>query len=933
MSGQGTDKTAERPMGKAILAVKVVFFTVLLVSFAGLIYFSSIDRSSPLDYSDPVFIEEWTVTMPDGSVETGGRSFRNNGKKTGVFVVTSYLPDAITDDSYLCFIIGGDAQILINGELRADFDAARDMVIPGGCVKRFYMRIPLEPGDAGAKVTIIRKSLFRSGFVYQNTFVADSGAFFRFMMDRYGLSFILAALLLIFSSVIVIVSLIMAIIYRKRIEMFYGAMSVVVISAWLISNSFLYPFIFGHYHVDGVFNYMMALMLPFCLAFYLDALQHGRYRGIMRVILVVNAISLVVWPVLHLTGIFPFPSALIYIDGIQAVALFVVAGLLVLEVVRGLIKEYIYTAIGLSGFMLCGVGEIIVLNFLPIMNGDILMLAGLTFMLALTVVQQIVDLMKANEEGRRVVDLSEAKTRFLASMSHEIRTPINAILGMNEMILRENTDPVIADYAGSVKSSGQMLLMLVNDVLDFSKIEAGKMEINEAEFSFSSLLRNIMPMLTERADEKDLTLSTHIVNSVPDGQISDEFRLRQILINLINNAIKYTDAGFVSLTLDGEYETDDRYRLRMSVKDTGRGISEEDQKHLFEAFSRADTKKNRNIEGTGLGLAIVKNIVDPMNGTISVKSRYGEGSEFIVELPVRVTDRTPVEEDYDKHAEKTASAAGGDFYAPDACILAVDDNNSNLRIVKLFLKRVGIVPELCDSGTKAISMCRSKHYDLILLDHMMPDPDGIVTLKKIRSDPDSVNRDTPAIVLTANAVAGSREIYQEAGFADYLTKPIDSLLLEQTIREHLPAKKVLPGKEGAPAADSAPKEERKMSFREKLEMIDGLDYETALSHAGGDEELLKEMIAIICSECDEKIEKMKNDVASEDWKGYGLTAHSIKGLLASIGMDGLSKRARKHEYAADDLDISFIMSDHEDFLNTYRDVCGRLGDDLSDEQR
>jgi CheY-like chemotaxis protein len=378
-------------------------------------------------------------------------------------------------------------------------------------------------------------------------------------------------------------------------------------------------------------------------------------------------------------------------------------------------------------------------------------------------------------------------------MSHEIRTPINAILGMNEMIIRENKDGLINEYAQSVKSSGKMLLMLVNDVLDFSKIEAGKMEIAYSGFSMSLMLHDIMPMLKERADEKDLKLETRIVSDVPDGLISDEFRIRQILINIINNAIKYTDTGSVTLSVGGEYTGEDEFLLKFSIKDTGRGITEEDQKHLFEAFTRADVKKNRNIEGTGLGLAIVKSIVDSMGGEISVKSKYLEGSDFMIDIKTGIHDRTLLKDDFmENRRNDDPEIMECDYLAPDASILAVDDNGMNLKIVKYFLNLAGIEPDLCNSGTKAAELCRQKKYDLILLDHMMPDPDGIETLKIIRNDEDSLNRETGSIVLTANALTDSRKTYMEAGFEDYLTKPLDAMLLVQTVKKYLPADKIKP---------------------------------------------------------------------------------------------------------------------------------------------
>ncbi|MBO7633128.1 MAG: response regulator, partial [Lachnospiraceae bacterium] len=470
----------------------------------------------------------------------------------------------------------------------------------------------------------------------------------------------------------------------------------------------------------------------------------------------------------------------------------VATAILIKEVIDGKIVEYKYTAIGLAGFLVCALVEIMILNLWPVMNDELPMLFGLAFMLTLAVIQQIRDLKRISDERQKAIDLSEAKTRFLASMSHEIRTPINAVLGMNEMILRENRDPVIDGYAKVAKSSGRMLLMMVNDVLDFSKIEAGKMEITNAEYSFSALLRDIRPMLKERADEKSLELNLVIEGEVPERQISDEFRIRQMIINLVNNAIKYTDKGSVTLTVGGEYIEEGMFLLRLCVKDTGRGIREEDRKHLFEAFSRADIRKNRSIEGTGLGLAIVKNILDCMGGTIDVVSRYGSGSAFTIELPVEAIGEERVNADSVERPANTVSAdEGGDFSAKDAAVLAVDDTSINLTLLTLLLKRVDVVPDLCESGLQAIQMCKEKKYDLILLDHMMPEIDGIETLKLIRESGDSLNKDTTAVVLTANAMAGSRALYIEAGFADYLTKPIDARLLEDALKKYLPAEKIV----------------------------------------------------------------------------------------------------------------------------------------------
>ena len=766
------------------LAVAILFI---------IIFYFSVDEFKSIDNIELIKVENWEVTDPLGNVTKTGDSFRNVSRLKGTFTAETNLPEEIRDGYEFCLIVGSNISVYINGELRREFDETRDMVLPGGVVKRFYLTVPLYDSDSGAHIKIEGMTSSRKGYIFQETFITTGSGLFPILAERYGMSFMLSVILFLFSLATVLISLAMSVMYRRRLDMLYGALSILVISGWLVTNSYFCPFVFGHYHIDGIVNYILCLMMPFNFIFYLDSLQHGRYHKIMNAAIIVSAANLVLWTLLHFTGILPFPKALFYIDTVLGIEILTVSVILVLEVVKGNAKDYKYTAIGFGLFFICSAIELFVLAFIPVLVDDVSMMIGLTLLLILAIIQQISDLRKIRIERQKAVDLSEAKTRFLASMSHEIRTPINAILGMNEMILRENNDPVIDDYAGSVKSSGKMLLMLVNDVLDFSKIEAGKMEINSADFSMAQLLRDIMPMLKERADDKKLKLETKIVSEVPDGMVSDEFRIRQILINLINNAIKYTDNGLVTLTIGGNYKSADAFILEMSISDTGRGISEEDQKHLFEAFTRADEKKNRSIEGTGLGLAIVKRIIDSLGGNISVKSKYLEGSTFSVELTVGVHDKKPLKDDFlsgGKAPAKTAEKKS-DYTAPDASILVVDDNIMNLKVVRYFLKRADIKPDECDRGLLAVEKCKEKKYDLILLDHMMPEPDGIETLRLIRSEDDSLNKDTPAIVLTANAFTDSRKIYTEAGFMDYLTKPLDATLLEETVKKHLPSEKVL----------------------------------------------------------------------------------------------------------------------------------------------
>lgn len=894
---------------KSITAVKILLYVLLVFNAFVFAFYGLIKKGHELGQDVVRYMSDWSVTTDADGSQTA----------------EAVLPNDVKDNEYLFFDNRNDVSVYINGELRKDFIEERDVSTPGGSFKRFIMSVPLKADDAGAVITIERHSLQDIDEDMPEVYMGTRYGVLCHLLKTLGIPFILSFIVLIFSFAAFVVSIVLRIMYKQKIDMMYGALGIFVISAWLLTDSHLFPFIFGVHHVDGLLSFMFCLMMPLPLAIFLTSIQQGRYFRSRLTIIIVSILNATVFPLLHFTGLVPFYHLR---DVANAVLVFLAAAglfILIIDAVKGNTVSYRYTFIGFIGFLAGCLIELINTIFeVTAVRESIPMVVGLGFLLAFIVIQQVNDLRKLNMEKQHAIDISEAKTNFLASMSHEIRTPINAILGMNEMILRENQDKDIEEYSRNIKTSGKMLLMLVNDVLDFTKIEAGKLEIKEADFHMSDMLYDVISLISERAEEKSLELSTEITGEVPNRLISDEFRIRQIIVNLMNNAVKYTEKGNVTLKVGGQY-TEDGYELSLLVKDTGKGIRKEDQEHLFEAFSRADVKANINIEGTGLGLAIVKNIVESMNGELGVQSEYGVGSEFWVKLPVKYKSKEPLNSDFMEHRIQQESSAGEcTFTAPDAKILAVDDNQSNLTIVKLFLKRNEIVPDLCSTGSGAVKLCKEKKYDFILLDHMMPEPDGIETLHMIREDEESLNRDTKIVVLTANAVAGSRHMYISEGFDDYLTKPLDSNILEETVKNMLPEEKV----REAAATDSeeypVQQEEKAEDKVSGLRSVEGLDYETAIGFCGGEEELLIEIVGDIAKECEERSERMRKNLEAKDIKAYEIDAHTIKSSMATIGLKELSERARKHEFAAKDNDTDFIYGDAEEFIKEYTDMCEKL---------
>lgn len=385
-------------------------------------------------------------------------------------------------------------------------------------------------------------------------------------------------------------------------------------------------------------------------------------------------------------------------------------------------------------------------------------------------------------------DANEAKSRFLANMSHEIRTPINAIMGMNELILRESKEASTIEYAQNIASASESLLGIINDILDLSKIESGKMEVVPANYSLRTLITDCCKMIEGRASAKKLELIIDADKTTPCNLYGDDVRLHQIITNILTNAVKYTHEGSVTLRIRWKSAGDGKkILLIVSVEDTGIGISDENKEKLFGSFERFDNEKNKGIEGTGLGLAITKQLVELMDGNIGVYSTIGKGSLFYVEIPQEIAALGELGDiNINKRTQNTVYKEK--LVVPDKRILVVDDVKVNLKVIEGLLKKTQIQIETADGGAKCIEKAYNKKYDVILLDHMMPEIDGEDALKKIKKE-GCINHDTPVIVLTAYVMAGAREKYIEKGFDDYLSKPVSGEDLEDMLIKYIKKEK------------------------------------------------------------------------------------------------------------------------------------------------
>lgn len=408
------------------------------------------------------------------------------------------------------------------------------------------------------------------------------------------------------------------------------------------------------------------------------------------------------------------------------------------------------------------------------------------------VTERVRMLERVGMEKQRADKANEAKSVFLANMSHEIRTPINAVMGMNEMILRESDDAAVLEYAKNIQEASKTLLVLINDILDFSKIESGMLEVVEDSYSLRALLKALKVECGMRAKEKGLALHFIVPEDTPENLLGDEVRVRQIVLNILTNAVKYTMEGSVTMTLSYQRLQEDTVELTFAVKDTGIGIREENIGRLFEQFDRVNEEQVHAIEGTGLGLSIVDRLVKLMHGSVTVESVFGEGSTFTVRLQQKVAGGETVGALEEITAPNKGRRKGAPmFTAPEAKVLAVDDNKVNLTVIRGLLRKTKVQVDIAQSGSECLQCVAKERYDVILLDHMMPGMDGIDTLAAMKTMPDNRSRDAAVIVLTANAMAGVREMYLEKGFDDYLAKPVEGTALERLLMQYLPAEYVI----------------------------------------------------------------------------------------------------------------------------------------------
>ena len=893
--------------------IHFVFLVLFIALFIWFIFAQSTLQSEqdPRDYWAETFDTGWVHVLDTGErvpFEVPGSCKVTEGKTA---IVENILPSTIQSSTWLCFRTSKqDMYVYVDDEYRGGFSTKETRPF-GIASASTYLFIELYPDDCGKTISVNMTSDSSYSGVMRSVLYGDKmGIVIQIFRDNVVI-LMFAVFMLLLGIGTVFLSFALQRTTSSPLYLRYLGWCVIAASLWIIMQSKMRQAFFPNVSATSAFSEFVLFLVPAPFAIYMDHIQKKRYHIFYLIYEGISLLYAIVMTAMIMTSTIDQGDINLSVYLILSALIVLFLTTIIIDIVKKHIGEYLYVSYGIIGVLLASVLQILQsLNKNRLFNGSIICI-GFVFMIIMACVQAVIDVIHSENEKQQALYASEAKAKFLASMSHEIRTPINAVLGIDELIAKETTESNIKEYAEDIRNAGRNLLAIINDILDFSKIESGKMSIVPTEYNLASVINDSCSMIKLKADEKDLTFKTICDESLPSRLYGDEVRIRQILINLLSNAVKYTNEGSITLLLNGRLAQSGHYLLEISVKDTGIGIKEESIPLLFDSFTRFEEDVTHKIEGTGLGLSIVHNLVTLMHGEIKVESQYGKGTTFTITLPQGIISDLPISSLSNAYNNKAISLASQELYAPDAKILVIDDIPVNIKVFCGLLKDTMMQIDTATSGREGLKMIRSNTYDIIFLDHMMPDLDGLETLKLIHEMTDEKNRKTPIIMLTANAILGAKEEYVQKGFDDYLAKPIQKDRLLNLIRQYLPEELILTH-ETIQAITDTP----------IMDRIDFLNTELGLSFYDGDVDFYLEIVEAVL-EADSSV-KIQTFYEEEDWHNYQILVHSLKSSSKSIGAEELSRIALNVESAAKVKDIDYIHTHHAELMETYQTLLSNI---------
>lgn len=722
----------------------------------------------------------WTVEHRDGTVDP----YDSTVTIPAGDAVVMPLPDVLKwEDRVVCFH-GKDMMIWVGDEFRAEYQC-EDGKFFGDRSAECYVMAPLYESDGGKEVRVrFEKDVTGVHEVY----IGTSLGIFMNLFRHYGPEVVIGCIIITLGLICYITSLIYKWIFKKYLELEHLSIGVTIGAAWVLSNSIFRQLYTRNVSIMADMPFFMVMLLPIPFIIFVNEAQNRRYGNLCFFCTWICSLNVFFCTILFITGSVTLSGSFKFSSVCVILSVVLVIVTMIIDFKKKLMDGYILIAMGLIILAICAIVQIVLYFFdhSSVFSGFV-MSVGLFIFLLFSIAHTIKQLLRTEADKLDALEASKAKGKFLANMSHEIRTPLNAILGMDEVIIRESKDPKITKNAKNIQSAGRTLLGIINDILDISKIETGKMEIIKNRYETINVLNDVRNMMSRKASDRGLYFKMTVNPKIPRTLIGDEIRIRQVLLNIIGNAVKYTEEGGITVEVYSEASTKPMtIDMVVVVRDTGIGIKENEMTALFDSFKRLDEKRNSTIEGTGLGLNISKQLVDLMGGTIDVNSKYGEGSTFTVKFEQEVVDSTPIG-DFDMLVNeklKEDETPASKLWAPSAKILVVDDNEMNLEVIVSLLETSGVKVDVASSGKECITKVMGSKYDVIFLDQRMPEMDGAETLKRLKSE--NLIHHTPVIALTADAVLGAKERYLSLGFDDYLSKPVVYADLENALLKFLP---------------------------------------------------------------------------------------------------------------------------------------------------
>ena len=829
---------------------------VLTLGMTGVLFFSQICSEGTHSFWSRDFHtmnQSWKIIESDGSTKEINLPINYDASNVSEVVIFRKLPEGIKDKDYL--LMRGSRQdfcVWIDGKIRERYSDSAERSF-GKTSASVYVIIPVSSDDRGKEIKITYTSSYDDYRGLLNGIgIGSQIEVLNRIMCEGGAHTIIAFIVLLVGILFVVLGFGFRVGMRKATGLGYLGGYAAMSSGWILAQSPVRQFYFRDMVSADIVAYLLLLVIPIPLIMYFNEMQKGRHKKLHYGIVTAYMLYFAIRVILQVCNIVDLMEEQHISIAIYIITIVLGFKAVIQDVRNGYKEEMTELLIGLTAIVLAYLAEAV--YYVHNRNGIIgkYMSIGLIAFLAIMGYKSVKQMNDQEKKQREAIQANKAKTQFLANMSHEIRTPMNAVIGMSEIVLQEdNLSDTVREHIMSIQSAGNTLLSIINDILDFSKIESGKMEIVPDNYQLSDLLYDVKNMIQFRMKDKPIEFIVKVDDTIPDTLYGDEVRVRQILINLLGNAVKFTDEGSIALRITWKKEGDTAW-LDINVEDTGIGIRQEDMSQLFESFQRIDLQTNNKVEGTGLGLSICKQLCCMMGGDISVSSQYGKGSRFKVVIPQKFINQelTYGQAIKRKKVNKQQCKTSESFLAPKVRVLVVDDNELNVRVAVGLMKPYQVQADVAYSGQEALTKIKNQKYQLIFLDHMMPGMDGIETLKLIKKEIKGF--DVPVVALTANAIRGVEEMYLSKGFSDYLSKPIQTEKLLEILKKYIKNE------------DTYKEKSREILLKEAIEALQEFDGErateiiTCICQKEPDEELSHILVQMEEFQYDEAEKNLKN---------------------------------------------------------------------------